>query len=64
MQDWPKLIAELRAASHTQEQIADLCNVSQSTISDLKNGKIAMPAYDLGRKLVELHARVVTKAAA
>jgi len=65
MRDWSKLIAELSAANLTQEQIGTHCGAKQSTISDLKNGKTSMPSYDVGRKLVELHAQVMaTKAAA
>ncbi len=53
--DWPTLIAALQAAGITQQEIADRCGVSQSTISELKRGTITSPSFDFGTKLVALH---------
>jgi transcriptional regulator with XRE-family HTH domain len=55
--DWKQLIADLIAAGMTQVRIAEACDVSQSTISDLARGATKSPAYDLGRKLEELLAK-------
>lgn len=58
--DWPDLITSLQAAGVTQQQIAEHCNVWQSTVSELKLGKIASPSFEFGTRLVELHQRRVT----
>lgn len=55
---WPTIISELKAAGVTQSQVAEKCGVAQATISDLARIEGRQPAYDLGTKLVALHAEV------
>lgn len=54
--DWPQLIAELIAAGMTQTEIATECGVRQSTVSELSRGTIKSPSFELGTRLVALHA--------
>ena len=54
--NWTKLLADLATAGMTQTEIAAECGVSQSTISDLSRGEIKAPSFELGSKLVALHA--------
>ena len=58
---WPTIISELKAAGFSQSQVAERCGVAQATISDLARIEGRQPAYDLGVKLVALHAEVCTK---
>lgn len=59
--NWPKLIKDLTSAGLTQVRIAELCDVAQSTISDLGSGKIKSPSYALGVRLIELHRQQRSK---
>lgn len=54
--NWTSLIADLRARGWTQAALADRLGCKQPTISDLANGKITNPSYELGARLVEIHA--------
>lgn len=49
-----KLIPKLIESGLTQVQIAQECGCSQPNISDLQNGKIKKPSYDIGCGLVRL----------
>mgnify|MGYP000858788168 FL=1 len=53
---WPTIISDLKAAGLSQSQVAEKCGVAQATISDLARIEGRQPAYDLGAKLVALHA--------
>lgn len=53
--DWRALIEALQAAGVTQQQIAEHCEVKQSTVSDLKRGSITSPSFNFGTRLVDLH---------
>ena len=53
--DWPTLIAALQAAGVKQQEIAEHCDVSQSTVSDLKRGAITSPSFEFGTRLIALH---------
>jgi transcriptional regulator with XRE-family HTH domain len=57
--DWKKLIAELTEAGVTQEQIAQHCGVSQSSVSDLGRGATKSPRWEFASKLQALHAEKV-----
>ncbi len=48
---WIELIARLTSSGLTQTKIAETCDVSQSTISDLARGATKSPTYALGEKL-------------
>lgn len=52
--DWKKLISDLQAAGVTQVQMAAKCGCAQTTISDLLNGRIERPRYEIGAALVNL----------
>jgi transcriptional regulator with XRE-family HTH domain len=61
--DWKQVIADLMAAGESQTKLAEKCGVAQSTISDLYRGASRSPSFDLGRRLLDLHAaRVRTEA--
>lgn len=60
--DWKKLLQELAEAGRTQVQIAQHCGVAQSTISDLARGNVKSPSFELGTKLVALHAETTAPA--
>lgn len=62
--DWKKLVSDLTAAGVTQAQIAELCGVAQSTVSDLQRGATKSPSFELGNKLIALHAERVAPAEA
>lgn len=53
--DWKALLAELKERGWTQLLLASELGVSQSSISDLSNGKTTNPSYTLGRGLHEIH---------
>ena len=57
--DWSKLIDDLRGVGMSQAEMAATCECSDSTISELKSGLIANPAYPVGKCLVDLHAKKV-----
>jgi predicted XRE-type DNA-binding protein len=57
--DWTNLLRELTATGFTQKQIAERCGVAQSTISDLQRGASKEPSYQLGARLVAMHAEQV-----
>lgn len=50
-------------AGRTQAQIAALCGLAQSTVSDLSKQKIRSPSYEVGQRLVDLHKEVCRDAA-
>lgn len=53
--DWKALLAELKERGWTQLLLAAELGVSQSSISDLSNGKTTNPSYSLGRGLHDLY---------
>jgi predicted XRE-type DNA-binding protein len=57
--DWAQVVADLVTAGSTQVQIAAALDVSQSTISDIARGASKRPSYDVGSKLLKLHAERV-----
>jgi transcriptional regulator with XRE-family HTH domain len=61
--NFQKLIQDLIDLGMTQVEIKDACQCSQSTISDLLNGKIKNPSFAIGQSLLELHAKRSEKAA-
>ena len=52
--DWKKLIADLQASGVTQVQMAQKCKCAQTTISDILNGRIEHPRYEIGAALVAM----------
>jgi transcriptional regulator with XRE-family HTH domain len=65
--DWKTLIAELTDRSKggfTQAALAEKCGCGQSTISEIGRGIITSPNFELGQKLVALHAAHKINAAA
>lgn len=59
--NWESLIRELRDFGLTQQSIASSVGVTQPTISALAAGKATKPSFELGNKLVQLHARTKRK---
>lgn len=59
--NWENLIRELRDFGLTQEGIASAVGVTQPSISALATGKATKPSFELGNKLVLLHARTKRK---
>ena len=56
--DWKKLITELQGVGVTQVQMAERCGCAQTTISDLLNGRIERPRYEIGAALVAMKKSV------
>ena len=57
--DWKKLLQDLTEIGQTQVQIAERCGAAQSTVSELARGRIKSPSFELGTKLVALHAELI-----
>jgi transcriptional regulator with XRE-family HTH domain len=53
--DWKKLIADLMEKGVKQAEIAERCDVSQGTVSDLHTGRIKRPNFEFGTQLQALH---------
>lgn len=62
--DWKKLLSDLQAAGYTQTRIAERCEVSQSTVSDLARGATKQPSFDFGSRLLALKTEMEQAAAA
>lgn len=56
--DWKNILARLAEAGLTQMQIAERCEVSQSTISDIARGATKNPSYPVGARLQQLLAEL------
>jgi transcriptional regulator len=56
--DWSKLLSELRAWGWTQVQIGAECGASQATVSALQRGTQPATTWEIGDKILRLHARV------
>jgi transcriptional regulator with XRE-family HTH domain len=52
--NWPDLIKQLQARGLTQVEVARRCGVSQSTVSDLAQGRTKSPSFRLGAALATL----------
>lgn len=52
--DWVALIAGLKGAGWTQTKLAEVCSVTQQSISALASGATKSPSYDLGMCLQRL----------
>lgn len=62
--DWKIIIRELMDWGFTQEEIGAHTGISQSTVSDLKRGRLKSIRYEAGTKLMKLHKRFQRKQAA
>lgn len=60
--NWAELITELQAAGITQVQMAERCGCTQSTICDIRNGRVIRPRYEIGAGLMELRDEIVSRA--
>ncbi|SSY70673.1 helix-turn-helix domain-containing protein [Alysiella crassa] len=66
--DWSKIIQDIQNIGMTQKEIAEFCNCSQGTISQIKNrygkkdnAQISV-SYEIGTALKNLHdTRVLEK---
>lgn len=66
MNDWKRLIAELRDAKKggmTKAAISKAVGAHVNTITLLERGTTESPGFDLGTKLIALHAQRVRRAA-
>ena len=54
--NWTSIIQDLLGAGMTQVEIANCCDTGQGHISDLMRGKRRQPGWDLGNRLLSLHA--------
>jgi transcriptional regulator with XRE-family HTH domain len=52
--DWTELIKRLQTRGWLQVQIADRVGATQSTISELLNGKTGEPRYSVAAALIEI----------
>ena len=55
-------IIELTELGYTQTAIAAECGCAKSTITEIKQGVITRPSFDLGYKLAEMHKKAVAAA--
>lgn len=62
--DWKQLVADIKAAGMTQEQIATEIGVSVGSLSELINGKIGEPKWSRGDALIVLHQKMCQQKAA
>jgi hypothetical protein len=53
--NWTQLLSEISASGATQKETAEFCDCGQSTISELRLGKIKEPAHSLGQSLIKFH---------
>lgn len=65
--DWSKIIQDIQNVGMTQKEIAEFCNCSQGTISQIKNrygkkgnAQIAV-SYEIGTALKQLHDAKIEK---
>lgn len=56
MVDWTQLLQRLKARGWTQVQLAAHVGATQSTISELSNGKAKEPRYSVASALIALDA--------
>ena len=59
--NWTLLISDLKSHGLSENQIAAEVGCGQASINEIGGGKTTNPRYNLGRALVELHARVCGK---
>jgi transcriptional regulator with XRE-family HTH domain len=60
--DWKTIITDIKIGlGMTQVQIAHRVGISQTSVSELENGKTKEPGYAIGRSLVDLHRRARRK---
>ena len=52
--DWTELIKRLQTRGWLQVQIAERVGATQSTISELLNGKTGEPRYSVAAALIEI----------
>lgn len=52
--DWTELIKRLQTRGWLQVQIAERVGATQSTISELLNGKTCEPRYSVAAALIEI----------
>lgn len=54
--DWKTIIFDLQRVGMTQGQIAAACGTGQSHVSGLARGARLSPSWELGSRLLALHA--------
>lgn len=54
--NWKALIRDLIETGLTQQQIAQACGTGQSHISALARGSRKSPGWELGERILRLHA--------
>ena len=52
--NWSTVINDLLKAGYTQESIEAETDISQATISRLKNGIVTDPGWSIGNEILEL----------
>ena len=55
------LLEGLQETGMTVKEIAKAVGISQAHFHRLKNGEINSPSYELGSRIVQLHAKMVVK---
>lgn len=56
--DWKAVISALEGAGLTQSEIAEKAGCSQPYVSQLKSGARKSPDFEVGRALVDMHAKL------
>lgn len=52
-----KMVKEITSAGMSQDELASICEVHQSTISLIAGGRT--PRYDIGKRIEEAHKRIM-----
>lgn len=53
--DWVRVVSDLIQAGYTQSELADICGVGQSAISQILRRVTSEPRYSTGAALLRLH---------
>lgn len=61
--DWKLIITDLHRELGGYQQIADQAGMSKGAVHDLGSGRAKSVMYETGCKLVDMHRRVMRKAA-
>lgn len=54
--DWVRVVSDLIKAGYTQGELADICGVGQSAISQILRKVTCEPRYSTGAALLRLHS--------
>lgn len=59
--DFKAIVSSLKLAGYTQWDIASICGITQSSVSDIATGKTVDPSYSVGAALIRAHAALAAE---